>query len=161
MIAYREKSCFEKRPELAKKYLYLYALSTLLAGSAFGYGWLVIVPHLSLYEQLIYLLSIIALLFGGLFAYSPYFPAYIAFSASALWLAPLLLDYTSEIYMTGLAFGIWLIALVSTMFAFRFSSTFKVNKELEFNVYKLLSEVTQKRDEAVSANLAKSRFWLL
>ena len=158
MYVYRKKNCFEKRPELARQYLYLYTIGTFLAGSAFAYGWLALIPHLSLYEQLIYLLSIIALLFGGLFAYSPYFPAYIAFSSSALWLSPLLLDYTSEIYMTGLAFGIWLIALVSTMFAYRFSTTFKVNKELEVNVYRLLSEVTLKRDEAVSANLAKSRF---
>jgi signal transduction histidine kinase len=35
---------------------------------------------------------------------------------------------------------------------------FNVNKELELNLYRLLSEITQKRDEAVAANLAKSRF---
>jgi CheY-like chemotaxis protein len=44
------------------------------------------------------------------------------------------------------------------MFAVRFSTSFKTNKELEFNVLHLLSEVTQKRDEAIDANLAKSRF---
>jgi len=158
MYAYRDTTGFEKKPNVAKRYLYLYSGATILSGLTFGYGWLTVVPHLSSYEQLIYLLSIVALLFGGLFAYSPYFPAYLGFSATALWLSPLLLNFSSEIYVTGLALGIWLISLVSTMFAYRFSDAFKVNKELEFNVYRLLSEITHKRDEAVAANLAKSRF---
>ncbi len=158
MYGYRDSGCFEKKPTSAKRYLYLYTCATMLSGLTFGYGWLAIVPHLSSYEQLIYLLSIVALLFGGLFAYSPFFPAYLGFSATALWLSPLLLNVSSEIYVTGLAFGIWLISLVSTMFAYRFSDAFKVNKALEFNVYRLLSEITHKRDEAVAANLAKSRF---
>ena len=158
MYLYRDTTAFEKKPKVAKRYLYLYSGATLLSGLTFGYGWLTVVPHLSSYEQLIYLLSIVALLFGGLFAYSPYFPAYLGFSATALWLSPLLLNFSSEIYVTGLALGIWLISLVSTMFAYRFSDAFKVNKELEFNVYRLLSEITHKRDEAVAANLAKSRF---
>jgi signal transduction histidine kinase/CheY-like chemotaxis protein len=158
MYLYRDTNAFERKPNVAKRYLYLYSCATLLSGLTFGYGWLTVVPHLSSYEQLIYLLSIVALLFGGLFAYSPYFPAYLGFSATALWLSPLLLNFSSEIYVTGLAFGIWLISLVSTMFAYRFSDAFKVNKELEFNVYRLLSEITHKRDEAVAANLAKSRF---
>ena len=158
MYVYRAADCFEKRSSVAKRYLYLYTGATVLSGLTFGFGWLTLVPHLSSYEQLIYLLSIVALLFGGLFAYSPFFPAYLGFSATALWLSPLLLNFSSEIYVTGLAFGIWLISLVSTMFAYRFSDAFKVNKELEFNVYRLLSEVTHKRDEAVAANLAKSRF---
>jgi len=158
MYFFRDSECFREKPRLAKRYLHLYTLATLIAGCTFGWGWLAVVPHLSSYEQLIYLLSIVALLFGGLFAYSPFFPAYIGFSATAFWLSPLLLNYSSEIYITGLAFGIWLISLVSTMFAYRFSNAFKTNRSLEFNIYKLLSEVTQKRDEAVSANLAKSRF---
>jgi signal transduction histidine kinase/CheY-like chemotaxis protein len=100
----------------------------------------------------------VALLFGGLFAYAPYFPAYLGFSSTAFWLAPLLLDFTEEIYVSGLAFGIGLISLVSTMFAYRFSEAFKTNRALEFNIYSLLSEVTLKRDEAIAANLSKSRF---
>lgn len=99
-----------------------------------------------------------ALLFGGLFSYSPFLPAYIAFSSTALWLSPLVLDFAKDAYAAGLAFGIWLISLVSTMFAIRFSTSFKTNKQLELNVLRLLSEVTQKRDEAIDANLAKSRF---
>lgn len=158
MYFYRAPGCFKNNPQRAKKYLYFYTGATITAGLTFGLGWLTLVPHLSSYEQLIYLLSIVALLFGGLFAYSPYFPAYIGFSATAFWLSPLLLNFTSEIYITGLAFGIWLISLVSTMFAYRFSGAFKTNRGLEFNIYKLLAEVTQKRDEAVSANLAKTRF---
>ncbi len=158
MLHYRAPNCFEDEPGIAKKYLYLHTCATILAGIAFGYGWLSLIPHLSAFEQIIYLLSIVALLFGGLFAYSPFFPAYLGFSSMALWISPLLLDFTREIYITGLAFGIGLISLVSTMFAYRFSETFKTSRELQFNVYKLLSEVTQKRDEAVAANLAKTRF---
>jgi signal transduction histidine kinase/ActR/RegA family two-component response regulator len=158
MYFYRSPNCFEGRPEVAKLYLHLYTMATSIAGLTFAWGWLTFVPYLSSYEQLIYLLSIVALLFGGLFAYSPYFPAYIGFSSTAFWLSPLFLTYSSEIYITGLTFGIWLISLVSTMFAYRFSNTFKTNRSLEFNIYKLLSEVTKNRDEAISANLAKSRF---
>jgi len=158
IFVYRQSDCFKNKPRVAKKYLYLYTAATILSGLVFGYGWVFLVPHFSLNELLIYLLTIVALLFGGLFSYSPFLPAYIAFSSSALWLSPLLLDLTSEIYVVGLAFGIWLISLVSTMFAVRFSASFRVSKELELNVLRLLGEVTQKRDEAINANLAKSRF---
>jgi signal transduction histidine kinase/ActR/RegA family two-component response regulator len=158
IFVYRQSDCFKNKPKVAKKYLLLYTLATIISGLAFGCGWLLVIPHLSLYEQLIYLLTIVALLFGGLFSYSPFLPAYIAFSSTALWLSPLALDFARDAYAAGLAFGIWLISLVSTMFAIRFSTSFKTNKELELNVLRLLSEVTQKRDEAIDANLAKSRF---
>jgi signal transduction histidine kinase/ActR/RegA family two-component response regulator len=158
MFVYRQPDCFQDKPKIAKRYLYLYTAGTILSGIAFGFGWFNLMPHFSSYEQLIYLLSIVALLFGGLFAYSPYFPAYIGFSSTALWLSPLILDIKSETYITGLIFGTCLISLVSTMFAYRFSGTFKANKGLQLNVFRLLSEVTRKRDEAVSANVAKSTF---
>jgi signal transduction histidine kinase/ActR/RegA family two-component response regulator len=158
IIFFWEDKCFDGNPSRARKYIHLYSVATLCAGIAFGFGWLMVVPHLSSYEQLVYLLSIVALLFGGLFAYAPYFPAYLGFSSTALWLAPLVLDFAGKIYVTGLAFGIGLISLVSTMFAYRFSEAFKTNRALEFNIYSLLREVTIKRDEAVAANLSKSRF---
>jgi signal transduction histidine kinase len=158
MFIFRITDCFKDKSQLAKKYLYLYTSATMLSGLAFAYGWFLLVPQLTLYEQLVYLLTIMALLFGGLFSYSPFLPAYIAFSCTALWLSPLVLYFTSEVYSSGLAFGIWLVSLVSTMFAVRFSSSYRMNKELEFNILGLLGEVTQKRDEAIEANLTKSRF---
>ena len=143
---------------LAKTYLRISTLATLLAGIVFGLGWAYLVPYVDVNAQLIYLLAVIALLFGGLYTYSPNFIAYLVFSASAIWVVPFISLFVAAIKIENLNFFIELISLLSTMFGMRFSLSFQHNHQLRKNVEHLLEEVTHKHQQAVEANTEKSKF---
>jgi len=143
---------------LAKNYLRISTLATLIAGIVFGLGWAFLVPYVDVNAQLIYLLAVIALLFGGLYTYSPNFIAYLVFSASAIWVVPFISLFIAAIKIENLNFFIILISLLSTMFGMRFSLSFQHNHQLRKNVEHLLEEVTHKHQQAVEANTEKSKF---
>lgn len=143
---------------LAKTYLRISTLATLIAGIVFGLGWAFLVPYVDVNAQLIYLLAVIALLFGGLYTYSPNFIAYLVFSASAIWVVPFVSLFVAAIKIENLNFFIVLISLLSTMFGMRFSLSFQHNHQLRKNVEHLLEEVTHKHQQAVEANTEKSKF---
>ena len=143
---------------LAKTYLRISTLATLIAGIVFGLGWAYLVPYVDVNAQLIYLLAVIALLFGGLYTYSPNFIAYLVFSASAIWVVPFISLFVAAIKIENLNFFIVLISLLSTMFGMRFSLSFQHNHQLRKNVEHLLEEVTHKHQQAVEANTEKSKF---
>ena len=143
---------------LAKTYLRISTLATLIAGIVFGLGWAYLVPYVDVNAQLIYLLAEIALLFGGLYTYSPNFIAYLVFSASAIWVVPFISLFVAAIKIENLNFFIVLISLLSTMFGMRFSLSFQHNHQLRKNVEHLLEEVTHKHQQAVEANTEKSKF---
>ena len=151
---------FEKNHNhvLAKTYLRISTLATLIAGIVFGLGWAYLVPYVDVNAQLIYLLAVIALLFGGLYTYSPNFIAYLVFSASAIWVVPFISLFVAAIKIENLNFFIVLISLLSTMFGMRFSLSFQHNHQLRKNVEHLLEEVTHKHQQAVEANTEKSKF---
>lgn len=141
-------------------FLWLGALAALLAGIMFGYGWVAIFPHLGPDERLAFVMGNVALLFGGLFTYSAHLPTYMAFSLSCLPLG------IAEVFALGGPGGEWvgatvtftLTGVLSLMFAYRSANAFSTNHLLQQREIKLLQEITAKRDEAVSATLAKSRF---
>lgn len=143
---------------LAKSYLRISTLATLIAGILFGLGWGFLVPYVDVNTQLIYLLAVIALLFGGLYTYSPNFITYLVFSASAIWVVPFISLFVAAIKIENLNFFIVLISLLSTMFGMRFSLSFQHNHQLRKNVEHLLDEVTRKHQLAVEANAEKSKF---
>jgi two-component system, sensor histidine kinase len=143
---------------LAKTYLRISTLATLIAGIVFGLGWAYLVPYVDVNAQLIYLLAVIALLFGGLYTYSPNFITYLVFSASAIWVVPFISLFVAAIKIENLNFFIILISLLSTMFGMRFSLSFQHNHQLRKNVEHLLEEVTHKHQQAVEANTEKSKF---
>ena len=143
---------------LAKFYLRISTLATLMAGIVFGLGWAYLVPYVDVNTQLIYLLAVIALLFGGLYTYSPNFITYLVFSISAIWLVPFVSLFVAAIKIENLNFFIVLISLLSTMFGMRFSLSFQHNHQLRKNVEHLLEEVTHKHQQAVEANAEKSKF---
>ncbi len=143
---------------LAKFYLRISTLATLMAGIVFGLGWAFLVPYVDVNTQLIYLLAVIALLFGGLYTYSPNFITYLVFSISAIWLVPFVSLFVAAIKIENLNFFIVLISLLSTMFGMRFSLSFQHNHQLRKNVEHLLEEVTHKHQQAVEANAEKSKF---
>ena len=142
----------------AREYLGYSTLAALLVGLNFSAGWAFLVPYASVNNQLIYLMAVIALLFGGLHTYSPNFTTYLAFSATSIWPVPLISFFGLPLKIDNLNFFILLISLLSTMFAMRFGLSFLHNHQLRKNVEHLLEEVTRKHQQALAANAEKSKF---
>lgn len=147
-------------PPKTTTYLRLCALAAALGGCMFGWGWLEISPHLTNAEIFAFAFVNATMLFGGLYAYSVYLPAYVGFSCFSL--IPALVFFNRTELNGGELVGIliaWsLLYAVSLLFCFRTAKTFSTNHLLQQRVFRLLEELTQKRDEAVTATLAKSRF---
>lgn len=142
----------------AHHFLHWYAIATLFSGLQYGLGWLVLAPVLSIEGQYVYLMAIIALLFGGLHTYSPHFISYLAYSSAAMGGALIVSSLIMPLKIAHSNVLIALVYLLSTMFAMDFSLSFFRNVELKRTEEALLDEITRKHAEAVAADAAKSRF---
>ena len=143
------------------RFLWGCVLASLLAGVTFGWGWWTIYPHLTHDEQLAYFAGNVALLFGGLYSYSVFLPIFVVFCVSSLSVSLAIQIHLSNQAQTewlAATVGTGLVMVVSMMFALRSAISFKVNHLLQQRELRLLQELTSKRDEAVAATLAKSRF---
>ncbi len=131
-----------------------------VAGATWAWGWMTFYPQLGANERMAFMMGSVALLFGGLYSYSAFFPNYLAYSGLTLPFG------IYQVFLQGNTQGEWiestvgltLTGVLAGMFAFRNSRTFRVNHLLQLREISLLQEITAKRDEAVSATLAKSRF---
>jgi signal transduction histidine kinase/CheY-like chemotaxis protein len=161
LVRYRQKIMNWKVERFnLSSYLNQVTATTTVAGMMFGWGWLTFAASLSAEEQLGFLLTNVVMLFGGLYAYGIYLPAFLGFTLLSL------LPATWHLYTKSITNGLWLaeivglllVMLVSQMFAFRWSQNFRHNVLLREKIYKLLTEVTEKKEQAEQATLAKSRF---
>lgn len=135
-------------------------LAAAVAGATWAWGWMNFYPHLGANERMAFMMGSVALMFGGLYSYSAFFPNYLAYSGLSLPFG------IYQVFLQGKAQGEWiestvgltLTGILAGMFALRNSRTFRVNHLLQLREISLLQEITAKRDEAVMATLAKSRF---
>lgn len=144
----------------ARWFLWLATAATVVSAAMYAWGWWQIAPRLGADEQTAYLMINVTMLFGGLYAYSPYLPCY--FSFSLIGLAPAFGTLSGRSHtigeVLGTLVGLGLVVGVSGLFAVRHAATFRTQLALRDRIFGLLDEVTAKRDQAVAATLAKSRF---
>jgi signal transduction histidine kinase/CheY-like chemotaxis protein len=134
---------------------------SLMTGGMFGWGWWLFSNETSLL-LIGYLFTHVAFLFGALYSYSTFHIAFTTYVSAGLLPATGItfwnyLENPTPLSWT-LPLGLSLIGALSLMFAYRSTHVFKSQFQLQSEVLKLLNEVTVKRDEAVNATLAKSRF---
>lgn len=131
-----------------------------LAGATWAWGWMNFYPQLGDNERIAFMMGSVALMFGGLYSYSAFFPNYIAYSGLSLpfGIYQVFLQAKGQGEWLESTIGLTLTGILAGMFALRNSRTFRVNHLLQLREISLLQEITAKRDEAVMATLAKSRF---
>lgn len=144
----------------ARRFLLLATLGAAASGLMLGWGWLAVAPRISPDAREAFLLAHVGLLLWSLQSCSPYVPAFVAFSLASL--------VPAAVVMSGLAgtpteqpatmLGLVALTLLSLLFSVRFARGFRTGLGLQDRVQRLLDEVTVKRDEAVLATQAKSRF---
>lgn len=144
----------------ARRFLGLATAAAAASGLMMGWGWLGVAPLMSLDEREAFLLVNVGLLLWSLQTCSPYVPAFVVFALASL--------VPAVAVMSGLAgtpterpatmLGLVAVAMLSLLFSVRFARGFRSGLALQDRVQRLLDEVTTKRDEAVLATQAKSRF---
>lgn len=142
----------------AKQFLRWYAASCLISGMQYAVGWQTIAPMLSVEGQYIYLLAVIALLFGGLHTYSPHFSSYVSYTTFSVLGAIFVGHFFSPLKIMYADTVIILVYLLAMLFGAAFSLSFAHNNLLRRNEANLLYELRLKHDETLLANSAKSRF---
>ncbi|MFM2240588.1 MAG: hypothetical protein RJA69_1962 [Pseudomonadota bacterium] len=157
---YKRSQQLGASPAALPIFLWGCTLAAAVAGATWAWGWMYFYPQLGLNERMAFMMGSVALMFGGLYSYSAFFPNYIAYSGLSLPFG------IYQVFLQGWAQGEWiestvgltLTGVLAGMFALRNSRTFRVNHLLQLREISLLQEITAKRDEAVMATLAKSRF---
>lgn len=161
LSGYHQRAVLPETSEHALSvFLWGCTLAAAIAGGTWAWGWMSFYPQLGDNERMAFMMGTVALMFGGLYSYSAFFPNYIAYSGLALPFG------IYQLFVQGRTQGEWiestvgltLTGVLAGMFAYRNSRTFRVNHLLQLREISLLQEITAKRDEAVKATLAKSRF---
>lgn len=129
-------------------------------GLMLAWGWVAVLPRSSGIGVEMLLIAHVAVLLVALCASGIHVPSFLALVlvgsvplVVALGQAPLALHQTL-LFLLGLG----LVSVVAVAFSVRFSKEFHDTFALKDRVERLLEEVSVKRDEAVSATQAKSRF---
>lgn len=145
----------------AQRFLGICMVANLMSGSMFGWGWWALVPEdAPLFTA--YLLCHVAFIYGALYAYSTLWGAYLGYVLTGIvpavaaawrtyWFDPTPWGWSPPV-------GLMLVGMLSLMFALRTSRLFRSRFQLEDRVFRLLAQVTRKRDDAINATLDKSRF---
>lgn len=156
---FRYRNIFSEQPlqDVLQKYLQQTTLIAAISGITFGWGWLKIYANLSPEIQMGFLFTNIVMLFGALYAYSPHLWTYFSFSLFSLGPALWKVHEISTLWIAQ-SVGISLVVIVSQMFAFRWAQNFRHNVLLLDRNAKLFNELTEKKEYAEKATLAKSRF---
>lgn len=144
----------------SRRLLWLATAATLLAGLMFGWGWLVISPRLLPDERVAFMLTSLTIQLWVLYSFSSFMPAFLGFWVGGI-LPGLLVACQPDKPLgewLGSTVGLALAGLLPLWFAVRSTRSFKGNLVLQERVFRLLDEVTAKRDEAISATQAKSNF---
>lgn len=141
---------------------FLWAVTAVMAvaGAMFGWGWFAISPQLLPDDRAAFMLVSLAMLLWVLHACSPFMPAFLAFWVTGVLPGVFALCQPGRPpgEWLGSALGLTVTGLASLWFAIRAARAFQGNLVLQERVFRLLDEVTAKRDEAISATQAKSRF---
>lgn len=143
-----------------RRFLWLCSGASGLSGLMFAWGWLVFAPALSRNEFAGLAFANIAVLFAGLYAYGIFLPTFLAFlltSVPAGVVAVYLHHRPTDEWLVS-TLGLLALGGVALLYAMQAAANFRINQELQSRIYCLLEELTSKRDEAIRATLAKSRF---
>lgn len=144
----------------ARRFLVLTVIAALAAGLMWGWGWISVVPRATPEMREVFLMIQVGMLLWSLFALRPYLPALLVFVAASLVPA---LAWATGLYgggagLPGTTLSLLILGLTVVGFSVRFAQEFRATLLLQERVQGLLDEVTAKRDEAIRATLAKSRF---
>lgn len=142
----------------AQRWLREAMVGAAISGILWGSGFFVLVPVDLVDYQLLYVWAAVMMSVSAMFSFSAYYPCFIAFLVP--WTIPGIVGMAKHMTILhwGIALGIPIFAAVAARFMFTFSQVFIETLKLRYENVDLVAQLTQQKEAAEAANLAKSRF---
>ena len=144
--------------ESSRRWLRQATIASFASGALWGLGALFLFPEGEVLYQIIFAIALIFMAVAAMFSYAPHFRTFLAFMVPSI--VPGIVGLAMQGGSIQLAFAIGLSNLsVVVLWSRRsFNSMFVESMRLRFENLDLVTQLTQQKEAAEAANLAKSRF---
>ena len=145
-------------PATSQRWLRLAVAGSLASGVLWGLGTLFLLPDGQVLYQIIFPVAGVFMAVAAMFSYAPHNPTFLAFTVPAT--LPSMLGLVLEGGAVQIAFAIGLATLCVVVLWSRvqFNRMFVETMRLRFENVELVAQLTDQKETAEAANLAKSRF---
>lgn len=158
MLRWRRFRPKDVQPESARSWLREATWFALVSGVMWGLGSLFLFPEGELLYQFTFLFALVMMSMAGMFTYAPHYPAFVAFCAPSMLPGIAGLAATGGPQQVGFAVGVLVMCLIVLWSVRTYHRVFLDSVRLRFENLDLVAQLTEQKDAAESANLAKSRF---
>ena len=142
----------------AQRWLRQAMIGAAVSGVLWGGGSFILSPVGQVDYQLLFVWAVVMMSVAAMFSFSAYYPCFVAFVLP--WIVPVMVNVAMHdtVLHWGIAVGILMFALVAVRFMWTFNQVFIESLRLRFENTDLVGKLTQQKEAAEAANLAKSRF---
>jgi two-component system, sensor histidine kinase len=143
---------------VAQRWLKQVMLGAALSGAMWGAGSFLLSPADQFDYQLLFVWAVVMMSVAAMFSFTAYFPCFLAFVIP--WVVPVMVDMAlrNSALHWGVAAGVLMFALVAMRFMWTLNEVFLKSLKLGYENLDLVDKLTQQKESAEAANLAKSRF---
>jgi len=145
-------------PPIARRWMRFAMLGTALSGMVWGSGALFMFPPGQIAYHLMYVFAVMMMGVAAMFSFSVHLPTFLAFFLVSAIPATLGLLAQGTLMHAELAAAIAIFIAVALRFVREFNRVFINAQRLRFENVELVRQLTEQKEAAVAANLAKSRF---
>jgi signal transduction histidine kinase len=131
---------------------------SMASGILWGLGTLFLLPEGQALYQLIFPVAVMFMAVAAMFSYAPHNPTFLAFMVPAIVPSILGLALEGGGVQVSFAIGLATLSIVVLWSRVQFNRMFVETMRLRFENVDLVTQLTQQKETAEAANLAKSRF---
>ncbi|MEJ0035400.1 MAG: histidine kinase dimerization/phospho-acceptor domain-containing protein [Gammaproteobacteria bacterium] len=145
-------------PATSRRWLRHAVVGSFASGVLWGLGSLFLIPEGQPLHQLIFPVAVLFMGVGAMFSYAPHNPTFLAYMVPATVPSMLGLALEGGIVQISFAIGLANIGMVVLWSRVQFNRMFVETMRLRFENVALVTQLTEQKETAEAANLAKSRF---
>ena len=145
-------------PDTSRRWLRQASLASLASGALWGVGALFLFPEGEVIYQIVFAIALMFMAIAAMFSYAPHYSTFLAFMVPST--VPCIIGLALQGGEIQIAFAIGLcnISMVVLWSRRWFNRLFVESMRLRFENVDLVTQLTQQKETAEAANLAKSRF---
>jgi two-component system, sensor histidine kinase len=145
-------------PATSRRWLRHAVAGSLVSGVLWGLGVLFLLPAGQVLYQIIFPIAVIFMVVAAMFSYAPHNPTFLAFMVPATVPPMTGLALQGGAVQISFAIGLATLCMVVLWSRVQFNRMFVETMRLRFENVDLVAQLTEQKETAEAANLAKSRF---
>jgi signal transduction histidine kinase len=145
-------------PANARRWLRHAVAGSLVSGVLWGLGTLFLIPEGQAIYQLIFPVAVLFMTVAAMFSYAPHNPTFLVFMVPAAVPSIVGLALVGGAVQISFAIGLVNISMVVLWSRVQYNRMFVETMRLRFENVDLVAQLTEQKETAEAANLAKSRF---